>query len=221
MELYEFSENGKSLLVKELKATKEALENYRRAHMLSFDYAFYTLETENRDMIKKFQTEDKLKYEEEDLNETFFYHDSKEASLFERKQGEQALEEYLRGAYQEKHLIQLYNEGWNEEPRSIGKYLITDPEEIFLFRIEKKKYYRLQNILCLPNELAALELFEQGKYDLLAYRPLEAEIPYELYEETLKAKYPASIMELDMMQDRKSLVKSTQRLLSYYRNKRK
>ena len=64
-------------------------------------------------------------------------------------------------------------------------------------------------------------MFEQGKYDLLAYRPLEAEIPYELYEEPLKAKYPASIMELDMMQDRKSLVKSTQRLLSYYRNKRK
>lgn len=26
----------------------------------------------------------------------------------------------------------------------------------------------------------------------------------ELYEETLQAKYPASVMELDMMQDKKS-----------------
>ena len=42
----------------------------------------------------------------------------------------------------------------------------------------------------------------------------------ELYEETFQAKYPASVMELDMMQDKK-VVKSTQRLLSYYRNKRK
>ena len=67
----------------------------------------------------------------------------------------------------------------------------------------------------------ALQLFEQGRYDLLAYDSLAAEIPFELYEETLKAKYPASIMEFDMMQDKKQLVESTERLLSYYRNKRK
>lgn len=69
MELYEFSESGKSLLIKELKATKEVLENYRRDHLPSSEFDIYYLETDREQWFDKFQEEDNFSFDDLEKSE--------------------------------------------------------------------------------------------------------------------------------------------------------
>ena len=225
MELYEFSESGKSLLIKELKATKEVLENYRRDHLPSSEFDIYHFETDREQWFDKFQEEDNFSFDDleksENNNFLALYAVNIDESHYESALRDQIREEFVQGKYRDNHLIRTFQENSRGENIYFQNLLLCGKRESFYSNLEKKRYYRLTGLLSLPEELVALQLFEQGRYDLLAYDSLAAEIPFELYEETFKAKYPASIMEFDMMQDKKQLVESTERLLSYYRNKRK
>lgn len=204
MFLYEKRE--KEIDVYSFLADKKALIEYKKKILENQDIykLFYSLETTNENIKNRF-------IEADELNIRFLNHEYKtqnmsdwwselkcEKSFSKSKQNtyEKLLERYINGEFF--NIIPTRTFKVEDGVDSyINNFLCTSKPKRIYSNIEKRSYYRFENIIDLPKELCALQLLENGEFSKLLSTKLSYEDLLKLF--SIKQVGSVNIQKLQKM----------------------
>ena len=226
MELYEFSEDRKKILVYELEAIKEEIVSYKKENIFTND--FFTLETLNKDLIDSI-----LKGETVDrwlLNSKngYFYTrliliDDRHATDYERVVRENLLRKYYNSECLEFNIVQV--DTGNKDADLFSHYSLLPLEKyesVYSYK-DHNTWYRYSNILRLYEDLVGLHYLEQGNFEkLLSYPEICKKTPFKLFDLSLKMQLPNRLDDdtiVDILGfDKEERIYESSKILTLYRN---
>lgn len=183
-----------------IKADKDALIRYRRSILENIDIneIFYTVETNNFDIINRVITEQKLDitflepaWKSKNPSDYWLqFRQEKSSSEFKLGIYKEVLFKYICGEFSKLSLTRGFIpvEGLDD---CIGSFLVTNNPASVYTSVDRKSYYRIENILNLPNELCTLQLLENGELLQLIATMLN-------YDEPLKCFSALEIIETNI-----------------------
>ncbi len=222
MELYEFSDNKKKLLVYELEGVKESIRKYKEEHLRR---RFYDLETVNKDLIDCLLNggiidEWRLKCKNKDLCANLITGSSE--TEYQKVVRDSLLRKYYNGECLGFNITQVYKT--NDELDKFSPYALLplDNYEQIFCRDEDREWFRYPNLLVISKDLVGLHFLEQGNYkDIALDDIISKEIPFYLFDLTLKNKYDCSkdVLDLLVMKDVRENIGYSSKVLSLYRSR--
>ena len=221
MELYEFSEDRKKILVYELQGIKEEIKKYKEEHLRR---RFYDLETVNKGLINRLVAggkiaEWRLRCKNKDLYANLIT-DSNEAS-YERMVRDYLLEKYYDSDCLTSNITKVYRTNDKLDEFCVYSLLPLDIYEKLDSYTDDVSWYRFPNLLVLQNDLVGLHFLEQGDCESIARDDIiSRETPFYLFDLTLKDKYNCSvgILDLSVMKEAKENIEYSSKVLTLYRN---
>ena len=222
MELYEFSEDRKKILVYELEAIKEKVKKYKEEHLRR---RFYDLETVNKDLIDCLLNgraiyEWRLKCKNKDLRANLITSSSE--TEYQKKVRDNLLRKYYNSECLDFNVTQVNKTNAKLDAFSPYALLPLGNYESVYSHTDDIDWYRFPNLLVLHNkDLVGLHLLEQGNYKGIALDDIVSrETPFYLFDLTLKDKYNCSmeVLDLPVMKEAKENIEYSSKVLTLYRN---
>ncbi len=215
MELYELNANKKQLLVYELYAYKNRVMEYKEEQLSLIKPDLYTLETTDKKLIANILNGSELDNKEIVLGNYEYYIDlykDSQERVFEREKKQKICEDYLNGKYM-KNISRTFEDGGE---KTTYDFLITEDASSFI--VNNQDYYKLEHMLSLPSDLAALHYLEQGKFNVFNQdERLARAIPFQLFEIDYIEQIPASFLNLEVVNSINSDIKGRAKVLTLYR----
>ena len=222
MELYEFSEDRKKILVYELEAIKEEVKKYKEEHLRR---RFYDLETVNKDLIDCLLNggtidEWRLKSKNKDLHADLITSSSE--TEYQKVVRDILLRKYYNSECLSCNITQVYKANDKLDEFSPYALLPLDNNESVYSHTDDIRWYRFPNLLVLHNkDLVGLHFLEQCNYNAVVLDDIiSRETPFYLFDLTLKDKYNCSmeVLDLPVMKEAKENIECSSKLLTLYRN---
>ena len=224
MKLYEFSDEGKKILVYELEAIKEEVKKYNEEHLRR---RFYDLETVDKDLIDcllnggiidEWRLRSKNKYLRADLIT------SSSETEYQKAVRDNLLRKYYNSECLDFNITQVNTTNDKLDVYSPYALLPLDNYERVYSHTDDIAWYRFPNILVLHNkDLVGLHLLEQGNYkDVVLDTILSKEIPFNLFDLSLKMMLPNKLDDdtiADILGfDNEEYIYESSKVLTLYRN---
>ena len=222
MELYEFSEDRKKILVYELEAIKEEVKKYKEEHLRR---RFYDLETVNKDLIDCLLNgraiyEWRLKCKNKDLRANLITSSSE--TEYQKIVRDSLLRKYYNSECLDFNVTQVNKTNDKLDVFSSYALLPLDNYESVYSDTADIDWYRFPNLLVLHNkDLVGLHLLEQGNYKGIALDNIVSrETPFYLFDLELKNEYNCSmeVLDLPVMKEAKENIEYSSKVLTLYRN---
>ena len=222
MELYEFSEDRKKILVYELEAIKEEVKKYKKEHLRR---RFYDLETVNEDLIDYLLNggaidEWVLNSKNKALQANLITSSSE--TEYQKVIRDSLLRKYYNSECLDFNITQVNTTNDKLDVYSPYALLPLDNYERVYSHTDDITWYRFPNLLVLHNkDLVGLHLLEQGNYkEIILDNILSKETPFYLFDLTLKDKYNCSmeVLDLPVMKEAKEKIECSSKILTLYRN---
>lgn len=222
MELYEFSEDRKKILVYELEAIKEEVKKYKEEHLRR---RFYDLETVNKDLIDCLLNgraiyEWRLKCKNKDLRANLITSSSE--TEYQKKVRDNLLRKYYNSECLDLNVTQVNKTNAKLDAFSPYALLPLGNYESVYSHTDDIDWYRFPNLLVLHNkDLVGLHLLEQGNYKGIALDNIVSrETPFYLFDLEFKNEYNYSVEVLDLpvMKEAKENIEYSSKVLTLYRN---
>lgn len=226
MELYEFSEDRKKILVYELEAIKNEIRKYKVKNLISCN--FFKLETINKDlvdMILEGKTIDRNLLNEKSR---LFYTkliDDRYITDYEKVVRENLLRKYYNSncGCLDFNVVQVDTGNDKVDVFCHNALLPLDNYESIYSYKDYNTWYRFSNLLLLPEELAGLHYLEQGNFDkLLSFPEICNKTPFELFDLSLKMQLPNRLDDdaiVDILGfDKEERISESSKILTLYRN---
>ena len=223
MKLYEFSDEGKKILVYELEAIKEEVKKYKEEHLRR---RFYDLETVNKDLIDcllngKVIDEWSLRSKNKDFHANLITSSSE--TEYQKVVRDNLLRKYYNSECLGCNITQVYKV--NDKLDEFSSYALLpldDNYESVYSHTDDITWYRFPNLLVLHNKgLVGLHLLEKGNYRAIALdNILSKETPFYLFDLTFKKDYNFSmgVLDLPVMKKTKENIECSSKVLTLYRN---
>lgn len=222
MELYEFSEDRKKILVYELEAIKEEVKKYKEEHLRR---RFYDLETVNKDLIDCLLNgraiyEWRLKCKNKDLRADLITSSSE--TEYQKVVRDNLLRKYYNSECLDFNVTQVNKTNAKLDAFSPYALLPLGNYESVYSHTDDIDWYRFPNLLVLHNkDLVGLHLLEQGNYKGIALDNIVSrETPFYLFDLEFKNEYNCSVEVLDLpvMKEAKENIECSSKVLTLYRN---
>ena len=222
MELYEFSEDRKKILVYELEAIKEEVKKYKEEHLRR---RFYDLETVNKDLIDCLLNgraiyEWRLKCKNKDLRANLITSSSE--TEYQKVVRDSLLRKYYNSECLDFNVTQVNKTNAKLDAFSPYALLPLGNYESVYSHTDDIDWYRFPNLLVLHNkDLVGLHLLEQGNYKGIALDNIvSGETPFYLFDLEFKNEYNCSVEVLDLpvMKEAKENIEYSSKVLTLYRN---
>lgn len=225
MELYEFSEDRKKILVYELEAIKEEVKKYKEEHLRR---RFYDLETVNKDLIDCLLNGDlidewRLKSKNKDLHANLITSSSE--TEYQKVVRDNLLRKYYNSECLGCNITQVYKVNAKLDEFSPYALLpLDDNYESIYSHTDAINWYRFPNLLVLHNkDLVGLHLLEQGDYkEIILDNILSRETPFNLFDLSLKMQLPNRLDDdaiVDILGfDKEEYISESSKVLALYRN---
>ena len=222
MELYEFSEDRKKILVYEFKAIKEEVKKYKEEHLRR---RFYDLETVNKELIDCLLNgeaidEWRLRSKNKDLHANLITSSSE--TEYQKVVRNSLLRKYYNSECLDFNITQVNTTNDKLDVYSPYALLPLDNYERVYSHTDDITWYRFPNLLVLHNkDLVGLHLLEQGNYkEIILDNILSRETPFNLFDLTFKKDYNFSMgfLDLPVMKKTKENIECSSKVLTLYRN---
>ena len=222
MELYEFSEDRKKILVYELEAMKEEIRKYKKEHLIR---RFYDLETVNKDLIDcllngKAIDEWRLKCKNKELRANLITSSSE--TEYQKVVRDSLLNKYYNSECLDFNVTQVNTTNAKLDLFSPYALLPLDNYKSVYSHTDDIDWYRFPNLLVLHNkDLVGLHFLEQGNYKGIALDNIVSrETPFYLFDLELKNEYNCSmeVLDLPVMKEAKENIEYSSKVLTLYRN---
>lgn len=226
MELYEFSEDRKKILVYELEAKKDEVINYKKTNLNPND--FFTLETLNKDLIDSIVKGETIDRRLLNSKNGYFYTNlifinDRYVTDYERVVRENLLRKYYNSDCLDFNIVQVDTGNKDADLFSHYSLLPLDKYESIYSYKDYNTWYRFPNILRLYEDLVGLHYLEQGNFDkLLSYPDVCDKTPFELFDLSLKMQLPNRLDDdtiVDILGfDKEKYISESSKVLTLYRN---
>ena len=222
MELYEFSEDRKKILVYELEAIKEEVKKYKEEHLRR---RFYDLETVNKELIDCLLNgeaidEWRLRSKNKDLHANLITSSSE--TEYQKVVRDNLLRKYYNSECLDFNVTQVNKTNAKLDAFSPYALLPLGNYESVYSHTDDIDWYRFPNLLVLHNkDLVGLHLLEQGNYKGIALDNIVSrETPFYLFDLEFKNEYNCSVEVLDLpvMKEAKENIECSSKVLTLYRN---
>ena len=224
MELYEFSEDKKKILVYELEAIKEEVKKYKEEHLRR---RFYDLETVNKDLIDSLLNGDvidewSLRSKSKDFHANLITSSSE--TEYQKVVRDNLLRKYYNSECLGCNITQVCKVNDKLDEFSPYALLPIDNYESVYSHTDDINWYRFPNLLVLHNkDLVGLHLLEQGNYkEIILDNILSKEIPFNLFDLSLKMMLPNKLNDdtiVDILGfDKEEYIFESSKVLTLYRN---
>lgn len=224
MELYEFSEDRKKILVYELEAIKEEVKKYKEEHLRR---RFYDLETVNKDLIDSLLNGDvidewSLRSKNKDLHANLITSSSE--TEYQKVVRDNLLRKYYNSECLGCNILQVYKVNDKLDEFSPYALLPLDNYESVYSHTDDINWYRFPNLLVLHNkDLVGLHLLEQGNYkEIILDNILSRETPFNLFDLSLKMMLPNKLDDDTIVEilgfDKEECISESSKILTLYRN---
>ena len=222
MELYEFSEDRKKILVYELEAIKEEVKKYKEEHLRR---RFYDLETVNKELIDCLLNgeaidEWRLRSKNKDLHANLITSSSE--TEYQKVVRDNLLRKYYNSECLDFNVTQVNKTNAKLDAFSPYALLPLGNYESVYSHTDDIDWYRFPNLLVLHNkDLVGLHFLEQGNYKGIALDNIVSrETPFYLFDLEFKNEYNCSVEVLDLpvMKEAKENIECSSKVLTLYRN---
>ena len=224
MELYEFSEDRKKILVYELEAIKEEVKKYKEEHLRR---RFYDLETVNKDLIDCLLNgeaidEWRLRSKNKDLHANLITSSSE--TEYQKVVRDNLLRKYYNSECLGCNITQVCKVNDKLDEFSPYALLPIDNYESVYSHTDDINWYRFPNLLVLHNkDLVGLHLLEQGNYkEIILDNILSRETPFNLFDLSLKMMLPNKLDDDTIVEilgfDKEECISESSKILTLYRN---
>lgn len=240
MNLYKLDENKENLVLYKLQPNVEKIQKYKqdRVKKCALRSHFYQLATTDKLVLQKVLHENVFSYQGLDDG---IHTDSKyefeqmiqtgddctilnrissfpsQDSLFDLLNPEEYLNFYISGNYVCHNLVSFYFGDIENEISYCNNFLLLKSEKKNYIGRGKEVYYSVNMMLDLPEDLYALELFNNESYEALANRPfLLNSLPFHFYDEVDSIICDKAILEYDSMKEAREALPFTEKVLSKY-----
>ena len=224
MELYEFSEDRKKILVYELEAIKEEVKKYKEEHLRR---RFYDLETVNKELIDCLLNgeaidEWRLRSKNKDLHANLITSSSE--TEYQKVVRNSLLRKYYNSECLDFNITQVNTTNDKLDVYSPYALLPLDNYERVYSHTDDITWYRFPNLLVLHNkDLVGLHLLEQGNYkEIILDNILSRETPFNLFDLFLKGILINKLDDdtiVDILGfDKEEYIFETSKVLTLYRN---
>ena len=219
--LYELSKDKKSLLITHFWINEEKVREYKQKYLneKSKYWKLYKLETnvdlanlkENK-VISYFEHFDENNKEEEVLPHIRIV-ENRVDTLFEKNKRDIIIKSYINGE--------------TLEETKYGVLLLPPYKEAYKIPIKSQDFnplmygelYFSDEVIKVPLEIGALDLFMEEKYDFLTKTRCKEYIPWQLFEEYKQQRITSEILNSNssIMKKRKENLESSTKLLKLYK----
>lgn len=171
--MFLYDKKDKQIDIYSFEADKMALIDYRKRVIdkQNFNELFYSFETTSNTIKDRFLGAEELdvrilEHQDKTYDASDWWSQLKQEkapSKSNRIIQEELIRKYINGDFSQSIPTRIFipDEGVDCYLKS---YLVTSKPSSIYSNVEKRSYYRLENIISLPNNLCALHLLENGKF---------------------------------------------------------